>query len=836
MSLTFREKSTINRNILRQLGLRLVDKETSILSWPGKTYHREEPAQRTLKGSIGHVPNPDFSRTQPPNAMGMVLLIEPSNGKIAFRVTGQFDVTHRCIPDFSEQHKSLTIQDGGIKKQQTIVPCYRRITVDFSDLDLTISLPEQINSWVQPPEVNPLQSSLSALESVCISDPRIFKSCFTGATGAAKVNFTWSDSIVDQPSFDAIVRNEIFSSSNDCLKYHVALRARARKAPSSFSDAPANSYLVEIFLENKTTLEDAKKFGVTRDAHLLDVSFSVDVTHGVTYPLPHKLTPAEYRHSEHNMVDGYGITTSVVRGDGQRYYTESMPISHIFKADNPDPASIGMTASPDFLVLAESPLPVLQQLHLAIESYIANWHSQIPADPHLSTEMKKDIAALQHESDQILDGINLLSAHPNLLKSFSLMNQVMHKAFNVQRKNITAWRLFQLGFIATQIRAIHERYCPSTELTDHIHTAEVLWFATGGGKTEAYLGIVIMSMLFERISGRRFGVTAWMKFPLRMLSVQQFQRLSYVVAQANILKAEQDIAGHPFTIGYFTGDGTPTRITSTWESDSHSFLPNINHDQLNKWQFIRDCPYCGEISSVVVKKDLSCSRIKHTCNNTECWSNKNAPDGNYGEGIRGEIGIYVSDEESYRFVPTILVGTIDRLAIIGYNKNFNILLGSMSHFCPIHGFIREAKCHHYQIHQEDDGTYSSKPCTLSSRSTPKTVVAKPVMPGIQFILQDELHLLSQNTGNFDAHYESTMQAIQVKLGGRPAKILSATATIKGYEDHIYHLYQRHARRFPVPGMNRVHLFNVGTRAYSRSEAVKLQSVHPRLLASVIWSL
>ena len=815
--LSFREKSDLNRRILDLLALRLIDKESPIIEWPGKRYYHDEPANRSLMGSIGHRPDPDFSGPQPPNAMGMVILVTPdAQGRIHLNLSGQFDITHRCIPELAVMRQELKRDGEMIKPTQPIVTAYRCMTISFDNVSLELNLPADTNQWVRPASGNALGQALDAINNRCLEDPEIFKRCHTGPTGAALVDFAWNDEqITDQAAFNSVVTASLFDDTGQVLEYEVQLRARGRLAPPSLTTVD-NAYMVEVFLENSTTRDEARCFGIARNAHLLDVRFSCELQAGEAHGLPHKLTSADFRHRDHSTVPGYGVTTSVRRDAQGVFYTEAMPISQQAKTKNPSRESLGLTHDPSFEQLARDPIPLLRSFVVAVNDYASQWDAEIDelrreGDEEVAQLATEEQAALRLEADTMEDGIQLLETHDHLRQAFAWMNEAMQAAFIHQGKSITQWHLFQLGFILTQIRAVYERSCPKAAVTEHLNTAEVLWFATGGGKTEAYLGIVVMSMLYERLQQRLYGVTAWMKFPLRMLSVQQFQRLSYVVAQANRIKQRERLPGHPFTIGYFTGEGTANFITRSGENYRRHFLPTISPEQLHQYQFIHDCPYCDAEGSVTVQKDLATSRLKHVCSNPECWTHREADAGLYGEGLQGEIGIYASDEEIYRYIPTVLVGTIDKLAVIGHNKRFRLLFGGATHFCPEHGFSLEGKCQHNRLVQQDNGSYESAVCGNNTRTSnikthPLGVVSQP---GIQFILQDELHLLSQNTGNFDAHYESTMQTLQAVNGGRPAKILSATATIKGYEDHIHHLYQRNARRFPVPGIRR------GESFYSR---------------------
>lgn len=834
-SLSFRDKSTFNRRLLERLALRLTDKENHIIPWPGKRYYHDQPANLSLLGSVGLPPDPNFAGPQPPNSMGMVLLLKPdSNGCITVSVGGQFDINHRAIPELDVMIQELKRDGATPKPTQPIVTSYRRMTVCYEAVPITIKLPEDLNIWVRPEKGHTLDTELMALENKCLADPTIFKLCHTNSNGNAQVDFPWnSDTIISQESLNQVVATHLFADSSRILSYLVELRVRARRPPASLTNIKG-AYLVEIFLVNNTSRDLAKACGMGFGAHLLDTKFTCQLVTGSSHNLPHKLSPTDYRHHVHDTVPGYGVTTAVERDSQGVFRSVSMPISNQTKTRNPSFDTLGLPEDAHFLSLSKAPFPLLKAFGQAVIEYGNQWDKEIvqmeaSGYREQAQVARKDLELLRLESDAISDGIKLLEQHPKLEQTFCWMNEVMHNAFVHQGKPITTWRLFQLGFILTQVRAIYERCCPVNELTDHIRTAEVLWFATGGGKTEAYLGILVMSMLYERINQRHYGPTAWMKFPLRMLSVQQFQRLAYVIAQANLIKQRENIPGHPFTVGYFTGEGTPKSISSNYDNVKDSFLPMVTDGQLKQWQFIQDCPYCDAENSIQMQKDITRSRVLHVCTNPNCWTHTYADSGLYGEGIEGETGIYISDEEIYRYLPTVMVGTIDKLAVIGHNRRFRLFMGGATHYCPEHGFLPDSKCTHNRIQRKDDGSYESIACGNNTRTS--AVRTQPLgnatLPGIQFILQDELHLLAQNTGNFDAHYETTMQAIQQANGGRPAKVLAATATIKGYEDHVHHLYQKRARRFPVPGIS------LGESFYSRLDSDKEGPLVQRIYAGIL---
>ncbi|MFS1524059.1 helicase C-terminal domain-containing protein [Microbulbifer sp. 2304DJ12-6] len=838
MTWEFNDKTELNRALLKELRLRLVDKAAPIIDWPGKRYEDKHPADESLMGSIGQMPNPDFTGFQAPNSMGVVLLATPGgDGHLRLVLNGNFDIFHRSIPTFKHMMgQIIREEDNSIRDTQTLPISFRRFTVQFSDLVIDIPLPSRVNQWCKPDDDNSLSRAMSALEADLLNEPDIFKRSKTRENGQPEMYFPWDeDRIIDQDSLNATVIRELFDGENEVLPYRPSIRTRARIAPPSLSET-GNQYLVEIFLENNTLLDDARMFGVMKNAHFLDVQFDVQLDSGKSHGLPHRLEPADYRLHDRSTVPGYGVTTSVNQIGKDHFATDAMPISELEKIDNPEPEDLGMKDSPSFENLSKEPVPILRELISAVNDYANDWQQKIDGLLNEGKVREAEVSTIERNSllqecDNMEDGIDLLEKHPHLLQCFIWMNEAMRNAFIQQNKPfVNTWRLFQLGFILTQIRSIYERCCDRSELTDHLDTAEVLWFSTGGGKTEAYLGIIVMGLLYERMKGRTYGTTAWMKFPLRMLSVQQFQRLSYVVAQANrIRERESDkLPGHPFTIGYFTGEGTPRNITSSYDSDTKTFLPTLTANQLKQWRFIKDCPYCDQENSVDVVSDLSNGRIKHVCRNAQCWSNTEASPGEHGEGIHGELGIIVSDEEVYRYIPSVMVGTIDKLATIAHNTRYRYFFGGGRYYCPQHGFSFEGRCVHRAIIQGDDGNYTSEQCRNSTRGQePRTIPLSPMTyPGISFVIQDELHLLAENTGNFDAHYETLMSSLQEANDGRRPKVLSATATIKGYEHHIHHLYQRKARRFPVPGVEQ------GESFYSRIHKENGKPLVRRLYAGI----
>lgn len=808
MALTYKEKMGISQRLLEAMRLRLSGKQAVRLPPEGVITY-EDPAEISLVGGLAPRPDPDYHREQAPSAMGMVLMVEPNaQGQVTISLQGRFDVTHRYIPSLQTMLAHIQVGTDGDKSRQKLPDCYKRFTVAFTDISFTLDV-NQLNTWSE----YKLNAVLDPLQDVWKKDPRIFRICQVNDKGWASQIIPWGhDHCATDDELADLVTKSLFIGDS-ILGHDVVIRTRLRPPPPSF--AGKGRFLLEIYLQNDTDTVTGRAYCLNKPC-LLDVEFDTHLLAGQQIDVPHRLQPEDYRYQPEDGVAGYGVTCAVTKVSPQRFRTDSMPIFAQARVDAPTPKDVDMPLSASFQLLKDKPIEVLDGFLVALKNYNATWDA-VEAELRGAgqtaelKEVQTDRAAYDREVALITDGVELLREHEHLRRCFGLMNEAMGMAVSLQGKSFDGWHLFQLGFIITQVRAVYERHCMVHERQNVADTADVLWFATGGGKTEAYLGIIAFAMFYGRVRGRLYGSTAWMRFPLRMLSAQQFQRLSYVVAQAEILRCREGIKGHPFTVGYYTGSGTPSNISRSEVKGAAVWLPDLSPEQLKRFQFITDCPYCGKRGSVHMKCDINRGRMLHCCDNPDCWSNTKSSKGEHGEGISGEVGIYVSDEECYRYLPTVLVGTVDKLAVIAHNERFAGYLGAFRHFCPEHGFTPEAKCKHQRIRMNVQGEYESAECGNNSRTSKiRTMQVPPMLdPGFSFLIQDELHLLRESLGNFDAHYETLLQTLQVGHGGQASKILAATATIKDFENHILHLYMRTGRRFPAQGAKK------GESFYSR---------------------
>ena len=260
-----------------------------------------------------------------------------------------------------------------------------------------------------------------------------------------------------------------------------------------------------------------------------------------------------------------------------------------------------------------------------------------------------------------------------------------------------------------------------------------------------------------------------------MLSLQQTQRFADAMAGAELVRNNEGIDGDPFSVGFFVGQAsTPNRI----EVDPPRGKPDPDDDTMpSRYQILFRCPFCHH-ESIAMAFNRRNWTLDHICTNDSClWTPSALP-------------FYIVDEEIYRFLPTVVVGTLDKAASIAWQAAMRGFVGAPFGRCSIEG-------HGFTYAQR-----STKPsgCLVpgcSGEVRPLEAADASFAPS--FRLQDELHLLKDSLGAVDAHYEALLDALQDVTSERRPKVLASSATLTGYERQVEVLYRRQGRVFPVPG-------------------------------------
>lgn len=399
----------------------------------------------------------------------------------------------------------------------------------------------------------------------------------------------------------------------------------------------------------------------------------------------------------------------------------------------------------DDLSSRENNISILTDLYDEMSHYLLNYKedSRFKVDINYTRKVNK----FEQTIKRFLEGLEILQTNENALKAFELVNKSLSSA-----NPYNSWRLFQLAFLIIIIPDIVD---PSKRRD----TCEILHVSTGGGKSEAYFGCVLFSAFWDRLSGKEFGVTAITKFPLRMLSIQQLQRVSSLFIYAEIIRKKEKIDGSPFSVGYFVGSSD-----KEFPRYSNDLIKDIKNFDRIPGKIINDCPVCKEReNNVILAVRDSDSHIIHKC-----------------EDCGEEFNIFFTDEEIYRSLPTFIVSTVDKLAGISTNRRFRNIFGGEIDICPNgHGFIP-----HNDI------------CEFENCGKKGVLIHRDFNTGPCLIIQDEMHLIREGFGTIDSHFESLMESLQVEIGGNKFKNIAMTATITGAKNQIDNLYNKKANIFP----------------------------------------
>jgi hypothetical protein len=743
----------------------------------------DRPRSRYFVGSLANrppqeesdMPDDDLFSRLAPSAMGLDVLVEPGGSDARLTVWPDFNVYYRIFPDLEHQRRISGY--GGVPPQgeqegeternpgEWAVAC-RKVPISVSPVE--VRLPTQVTGRMRlddPGAQAALDQALEQARQQARSDPL----CYRRSENRRPVP---ESALASQEAYDAFLRQTRHTAEPVIPQWQTRLEIQVR---------PADNGLLRFSIMLRNTSADDWQESEPTDHYLFDCSLLVEGQGAVIRPFVFDILPEDYRYNRE--LWGLGRNCSVRRVGGRNAVeTENAPIYRqpvYTTRDAVDPA----LPQAAFQLLAQDPIPVLQNIADAMDRYRVGWDRlmiQRQSDPDWTPEMQKaaqrDLDAFADEIERFRRGIRTLQRYAVLRQAFQLMNQAFTNA-----SKYTSWRLFQIVYIVTQLPAIAAREYDDPEGRADWDWVDVLWFPTGGGKTEAYLGLIVCTAFFDRLRGKKAGVTAWMRFPLRLLSLQQLQRLADIMGAAELLRRQTPPIDGPdydlFSVGYLVGArNAPNRLTEWSGSDRPSWLDRFrqNPGLMERFLTIPRCPFCGQ-ESVKMDLDQATVRLIHRCTNPQC---PEAPGG-------GILPIFIVDNELYRYLPTVIAGTIDKVTAVGYERKFSHLFGAVTHRCPKHGYLSLGEC-----------TEKYAPCDVKpGHFIPITL--KDPSPTLQ--IQDELHLLREELGAFDGHYETFLDTYQQRRQSVQIKIIAATATIEEYENQVAHLYDRKARRFPVRG-------------------------------------
>jgi hypothetical protein len=365
---------------------------------------------------------------------------------------------------------------------------------------------------------------------------------------------------------------------------------------------------------------------------------------------------------------------------------------------------------------------------------------------------------------RIQAGINLIRDDDNVRKCFHMANEAMLKQMayascSKERErnslfekpkfdNNEHWRPFQLAF---QLLIIESLVNPNSDYRD---TVDLIWFPTGGGKTESYLAIAAFELIYRRIKFKEkgFGTSVIKRYTLRLLTAQQFERAASLICALELMRQNNEklLLKEPFTLGLWVGETTtPNRFTDSNEKGAKEKLDELLAETEPKNTFqLQKCPVCG---TKIIPSRLSQERDDYGIIATEGSFKFYCPSNDCD--LHDRIPVTVIDEDIYQNPPSFVIGTIDKFARLAWDHRAKSLFG-------------------------DDNT---KPPYL--------------------IIQDELHLISGPLGTIAGIYEAALSTIIKSKESIEPKYVSATATIRRSVDQIQKLYGKETNIFPPPGLS-----------------------------------
>ena len=341
-------------------------------------------------------------------------------------------------------------------------------------------------------------------------------------------------------------------------------------------------------------------------------------------------------------------------------------------------------------------------------------------------------------------------------------------------KESASWRAFQLAFILLNLDGIfHDKEDKKWERRNE--WVDLVWFPTGGGKTEAYLGLIALTIINRRRLHEKKGggTAAIMRYTLRLLTLQQFQRATLLIMALELIRrwgGTYNLGEEPINIGLWVGKNS---IPNTNEDLIKEYV-KLNDNLENKIPFT-DCPWCkskivGETAEDLKAPDIFLKdRVHLKCVNKKCSFSFGTGRISHKRPDQGPIPVNLSDETIYQHPPTLLFGTVDKFAQLAHKVNGT-----------------------------DQGRNSDSR-RIFGRGNWEAGKPRGYLPP-DLIIQDELHLLLGPLGSAVALFESAVNQLCTREDGTRPKIISSTATTRNTGLQIAALFDRKVDLFPKPGV------------------------------------
>jgi hypothetical protein len=438
-----------------------------------------------------------------------------------------------------------------------------------------------------------------------------------------------------------------------------------------------------------------------------------------------------------------------VQGETSRVWLEFMPHHQVpeltFELEDVDPQVLSLTWLGEAAV-NEAYIERLRAFVGAYRRWIDALRSSDPGIPEVwNAAVEELLQRLNAAAGRMETGILTLQHHPDVAACFQVANRAMllQRQFRDPALTDFAWRPFQLAFLLLTLPSV------AFENDTDRNIVDLIWFPTGGGKTEAYLTITAFLLFWRRLchGAAGEGTAVLMRYTLRLLTTQQFQRAAALICACDLLRqadAENRFGETPISIGLWVGQSTtPNSCEQAWQAYEHMVTVDPRAQELFP---LTACPCCGtriipENENRPDQYGIRASKRDFTyfCPNPDC-------------PFHDALPVQIVDEMLYKQPPSLLIGTVDTFARLPWEEGAGRFFG---------------------------GTDCRPP---------------------ELIIQDELHLISGPLGTIVGLYETAVDGLIRWSSTVTPKIIASTATIRRADAQCKALFNREVALFPPSGL------------------------------------
>ena len=519
-------------------------------------------------------------------------------------------------------------------------------------------------------------------------------------------------------------------------------------------------FLVTITLTNTQLLPDQNnqivkdKIDDENILSLFQVNFRCIIQEGIIerYPSQERvLLTEEEKELELRYKDSliYGVGHGVAADWGMNSQ-QQMEIWSDFLPSVEVPQVTADTASGDskvldfaFLSKCEKDASVISVLTDFVDNY-ENWITEQQGKAVLEEDCDKQTAQnivdkMSIAKERMRKSLKVLEQDDSAKTAFAVMNQAMllqmisndRNSGRYKESKVYQWRPFQLAFV---LMVLESSIDENSEFREEV---DLIWFPTGGGKTEAYLGVMAFLFIYRRLiyPASYGGTVAIMRYTLRLLTSQQFLRACKVISALEIIRKKNEVSlgETPISIGLWLGGASsPNTIYQ-----ANEYLKKQDYSKF----VLSSCPWCGDKFSHENYKIIA-EDFHFTCTNKQC---------DLGKEDDNVLPYNVVDESLYKNPPSLLIATVDKFARLAWEERTASFFGKNGNRPP------------------------------------------------ELIIQDELHLISSALGSVVGMYEAGIDTLFLAKGVH-AKYIASTATIKSAAKQVKNLFAREMQLFPPSGL------------------------------------